>query len=164
LYLDNNELTGTIPEWTGTSMITQLQLNNNQLTGQIPASIFDLPQILVLDLSNNVLTGPPIFPNTSNTNITSIDYSGNQLTGAIPTLTYVESLSCLSLTFNNLSGVIPGLPVSLQYLLLAGNNLYGNLPSSLSNLTALVSLDVSYNSLSGQIPQSIFSGWKTLKL
>lgn len=37
--------------------LTELQLNNNQLSGVIDGNLWFLPQLRLLDLSNNRLTG-----------------------------------------------------------------------------------------------------------
>jgi hypothetical protein len=56
LFLDNNELTGTIPTTFGQLDWKRLHLDGNQLTGTIPSDI-NAPRIEEIMLHNNKLTG-----------------------------------------------------------------------------------------------------------
>ena len=63
-----------------------------------------------------------------------------------------------SLYGNNLSGEIPssiGNLTNLQYLRLVNKNLSGSIPSEIGNLTNLIELDLSENEFSGSIPSEI---------
>ena len=58
LSLDDNQLTGEIPEELGNlSNLGDLYLSTNQLTGEIPEELGDLSNLQVLRLSGNSLTG-----------------------------------------------------------------------------------------------------------
>lgn len=46
---------------------------------------------------------------------------------------------------------MPDMPDTIQFLYMAGNSLEGNIPASMENLTSLVSLDLSFNALSGEV-------------
>ena len=62
LYLDGNQLTGSIPPELGNlSNLTGLYLSNNQLSGEIPPELGNLSNLTALYLSDNQLTGriPP---------------------------------------------------------------------------------------------------------
>ena len=64
----------------------------------------------------------------------------------------------LNLTDNNLSGEIPaelGDLTSLQILFLEDNNLSGEIPAELGGLTSLLVLDLARNNLSGEIPAEL---------
>ncbi|GAA0172101.1 transmembrane signal receptor [Lithospermum erythrorhizon] len=79
LHLDNNKLTGRIPNsLTTLGKLTELNLQNNQFSGQIP--YFAKDRLIVLNVSNNKLQGPIPF------NLSSMDasfFSGNtELCGA----------------------------------------------------------------------------------
>jgi len=61
LYLDDNELTGSIPSEIGNlTNLTGFYLQDNQLTGEIPESICDLEVNWINDfsISNNQLCPP----------------------------------------------------------------------------------------------------------
>jgi hypothetical protein len=58
LQLQNNTLTGTIPDslWTNTRLL-DVRLDGNQLMGTISTSIGDMAELFDLRLSTNALTG-----------------------------------------------------------------------------------------------------------
>ncbi|KAM7262489.1 hypothetical protein ACFE04_000811 [Oxalis oulophora] len=133
LYLERNKLTGSIPETFGEFKTKDfaLTLNNNQLSGKIPVSL-------------------------GKVNFESFDFSGNTLQGDASmlirdktnTTLWLANLSRNLLKFN-LSNV--RLPKSLKHLDLNHNKITGGIPQSWTS-ASLDSLNVSYNSLRGQIP------------
>ncbi|KAL7588215.1 hypothetical protein Lser_V15G40708 [Lactuca serriola] len=110
------------------------------LIGPIPESVKRLRSLLVLDVSDNMLTGP------------------------IPT--FVGSLVKLDLSLNQLNGPIPtslGSLVSLQELLMSSNLLNGTIPVSFGQLSKLHSLDLSYNSFEGVVSEAHFANLSMLR-
>ncbi|KAJ0987695.1 hypothetical protein J5N97_006051 [Dioscorea zingiberensis] len=75
LRLDGNELTGTIPDFSGCLNLEHIHLENNQLTGAVPSSLVDAPSLKELYLQNNMLSGS-IPVGLLNKNII-FEYSGN---------------------------------------------------------------------------------------
>ena len=76
--LNNNQLTGSIPPWLGSlSKLTYLYLNKNQLTGSIPQAVIDLPNLTTLWLQNNLLTGLIPTRSASLNPITRLNFSNN---------------------------------------------------------------------------------------
>nr|POE46115.1 phytosulfokine receptor 1 [Quercus suber] len=70
----------------------------------------------------------------------------------------LDIMSGLDLSFNNLIGEIPpelGQLSSIHALNLSHNQLNGSIPKTFSNLTQLESLDLSHNNLSGEIPSAL---------
>lgn len=70
----------------------------------------------------------------------------------------LNQMSGLDLSCNNLTGEIPrslGNLSSIRALNLSHNHLTGSIPVSFSNLTKVESLDLSYNNLSGEIPSKL---------
>jgi Leucine-rich repeat (LRR) protein len=157
LYLENNNLVGSIPPELGNlSNLYWLGLNSNQLTGAIPSSLGNLTTLYWLYLDHNQLTGtiPPSLGNLVNATDFALNY--NRLTGTIPVaLGNLSGVTYLDLSFNQLSGSIPtqlgSLPIIIS-LWLNNNQLTGTIPPSLGNLTALQILNLSFNKLSGPIP------------
>ncbi len=159
---DNTNWGSTEPlsEWYGVSAntdgrVTNLALNNNALTGTIPDSLGNLTSLTSLALYSNALSGT--IPDLSNLDrLTNIDISSNQLSGTIPaSLGNLASLTSLHLNSNQLSGTIPaslGNLASLTRLRLFDNELSGQIPDSLGNLTSLTRLRMGDNQLSGSIP------------
>ncbi|KAI3694205.1 hypothetical protein L1987_77167 [Smallanthus sonchifolius] len=85
-----------------------LDLSNNLLTGPILPEFGKLIKLHVLDLNHNRLSGTIPSSLSGMRNIESLDLSYNNLTGTIPP-SWVELtfLSELSVAYNNLTGVIP---------------------------------------------------------
>ena len=161
LYLDNNNLTGPIPEWLGDlSNLQGLSLYDNQLTGPIPDALGRLSKLRDLWLENNELTGP-IPPELGDlSNLQRLYLDNNNLTGPIPdALGDLSNLRYLSLRGNNLTGPIPealGDLSNLQELWLWGNDLSGSIPEALGRLSNLQGLSLSYNwGVSGPLPEGL---------
>ncbi len=168
LDFSGNNLTGDLPTgYGGLSNLRGLELNNNQLTGTIPVSYANLSSLLELKLSQNQLTGniPPEFGNM--TQLEQLYLQGNQLTGMIPPElgTPGNVLDDLNLSNNRLTGGIPtelGNLTNLRFLSLFNNQLTGSIPSELAALTDYVTVNVSANNLSGDVP--FFNNAPTMSL
>jgi len=144
LDLYNNQITGTIPGFSGLPNLQELILDYNQLTGTIP-DFSELPSLQVLDLSGNQLTGT-ISNFSGLPNLQELYLYDNQLTGTIPDFSGLPNLQRLYLYDNQLTGTIPdfsGLP-NLEWLWLRDNQLTGSIPN-LSSLTELDYLDLRNN-------------------
>jgi Leucine rich repeat/Secretion system C-terminal sorting domain len=157
LFLDNNQLNGSIPNSLGSlSNLRELYLNDNQLSGSIPSSLGNLSYLTILYLEGNQLNDsiPSSLQNLKN--LTSLLLRDNQLSGSIPnSLGSLSNLKDLYLNNNQLSGSIPssfGDLNSLINLVLYNNQLSGSIPSSFSKLYNLTVLDLNTNNLTGPIP------------
>ncbi|XP_049390303.1 receptor-like protein EIX2 [Solanum stenotomum] len=149
--LSSNSFHGLLPLWPN---VTHLNLANNLFSGLIPINIGHvMTKLQVLDLSGNTFTG-------------SIPYS----------ITRVKQLMRLDLSDNHFSGKIPDWSVSLghsEFILepiirknsrghrsmqqletldLSSNHLSGSIPLSMTSITTLSYLNLSYNNLGGPIP------------
>ncbi|XP_061359196.1 receptor-like protein 9a [Gastrolobium bilobum] len=136
LDISNNNINGFLPKNIGTFLpeIKMLNMSKNNFEGNIPASIGKMQQISFLDLSDNSFSGElPEQLATNWTNLETLKLSNNFLQGNIP-------------RFSN-----------LYELYLNNNKLYGTLKEVLENLNSgeLALLDISNNSISGEIPASI---------
>ncbi len=160
LYLDSNQLSGSIPPELGNlSQLSWLCLGSNQLSGSIPPELGNLSQLSYLFLGNNGLSGsiPSELGNLSQ--LSELDLGSNQLSGGIPLeLGNLSQLSELYLQGNQLSGGIPselGNLSQLSYLFLGSNQLSGGIPSELGNLSQMQRLWLFDNQLSGSIPPEL---------
>ena len=96
-YRDNNNLTGTIPDFNGLPNLQVLILTNNLLTGEIP-DFSNLPNLQILNISKNQLVGK--IPNFTNLpNLQELYTGGNQLTSITDcaAVTEIPQLECESL-------------------------------------------------------------------
>ncbi|KAF3453228.1 hypothetical protein FNV43_RR03668 [Rhamnella rubrinervis] len=85
LILNNNLIDGTIPQSIAncTNMIW-ISLSSNRLSGEIPAGIGTLPKLAILQMGNNSLSGriPPELGKCQS--LIWLDLNSNDLTGSIP--------------------------------------------------------------------------------
>uniref|UniRef100_A0ACD5UHW6 Uncharacterized protein n=1 Tax=Avena sativa TaxID=4498 RepID=A0ACD5UHW6_AVESA len=125
--------------------------------------------ICTLDLSDGGLAGS--FPDDMQLghyypNLTDVRLARNNLTGALPGRLLVPSTSIrtFDVAGNNLSGDIAGVsfPETLVLLDLSGNHFSGAIAPSLSGCTGLQTLNLSYNALSGAIPELVGAGLEVL--
>ncbi|KAI7730092.1 hypothetical protein M8C21_033298 [Ambrosia artemisiifolia] len=161
LYLQNNRLSGSIPESIGNcSELVSLDLSFNSLIGNIPKSFRNLSKLQDLIIWMNLLTGeiPEELMYLSNLENLILDF--NYLTGSIPaSLSNCTNLNWISLSNNNLFGEIPaalGGLSNLAILKLGNNSFSGKIPPELGDCKSLVWLDLNTNQLSGTIPPALF--------
>jgi Leucine-rich repeat (LRR) protein len=160
LYLDDNNLIGTIPSSIGNLVkLTSIDLGFNQLSGSIPSSIGNLVNLQYLYLHFNQLIGSIPSSIGNLVNLRELWLYVNQLIGSIPSsIGNLVNLQYLELEVNKLSGSIPssiGNLVNLHDLQLNNNQLSGSIPSSIGNLVNLQYLELYANQLIGSIPSSI---------
>lgn len=153
LDLSLNAFTGPIPSSLGNlASLAYLSLSSNFLTGPIPPSLNNLHNLTYLYLDDNELTGsvPELAAMAS---LAAFDASENNLTGTLPA--FPSNLSVLALRSNQLMG---HLPLSLKNLTLLGvldlreNNLSGPIGSFLYTLPSLQALNLSYNGFTSMEP------------
>jgi hypothetical protein len=166
LHLDSNCLTGTIPSSFGRlSLLQYLQLENNSLTGAVPSSFSDLLSIIAIYLYSNFLTSTlPSFGQSYQLQLVGVYY--NHFTGTIPLLSENEQLQYLYLDYNHLSGPVFDSITNMSNLvsISISNNLFsGQLPTDYNDFSSLQDLSASSNCLSGSISLSICSLSRTLK-
>ncbi|XP_059654754.1 receptor like protein 22-like [Cornus florida] len=118
--------------------LQSLILRNNSIHGPIPKWIWDMSKetLLVMDISQNFLTfddhqPPLVLPWRK---LRSLDFSSNMLQGSLP---------------------IP--PLSILSYRVSDNKLSGSIPPFFCNLISPYAVDLSYNNLSGVIPQCLGS-------
>ncbi|XP_027930101.1 receptor-like protein 7 [Vigna unguiculata] len=185
LNLGNNQnLTGTFPDFRSSAQITTLELDSTSFYGTLPASIGNLNSLNCLSISYSNFSGsiPSSFRNL--TQLTFLDIGGNKFRGDLSsfllnvtklrtlrvgfneftteTISWICKLSGLNdlrLEFVNIGHEIPFCFTNLTQLSILSlyqNNLSGPIPSWIMNLTNLASLDLGKNNLRGEIPISLF--------
>ncbi|GAB4840327.1 Zygote arrest protein 1 [Ancistrocladus abbreviatus] len=137
LVLYGNFLSGSLPSVIGKlNYLQNLDLSQNLFNGSLPTSIVQCSRLRTLDLSQNNFSGP--LPNGFGTNLSllvKLDLSYNRFSGSIP-----SDLGNLS----NLQGTVD----------LSHNLFSGSIPASLGDLPEKVYIDLTFNNLSGPIPQN----------
>lgn len=146
-------------------LVTELKLNGNLLEGNFPTSILSLTRLKKLDISSNRLTGE--IPNLSSlSSLTYLNLSNNNFTGdvqnsysSLPNLQeiYVGNNNCSisSTDFSNFP--------NLKILDISKLNLT-EIPSSLTSLQSLSSLNVSNNSITNFSNLSSLSNLQELNI
>ncbi|XP_012833061.1 PREDICTED: probable LRR receptor-like serine/threonine-protein kinase At3g47570 [Erythranthe guttata] len=132
--------------------MTEFAIDRNQISGTIPLSIFNISSLQLLRLHHNHLYGnlPKDIGNL--TKLNELDISVNNLTGK----TCVRIISC-------------GLPreigkiYQLEVLQLYSNSFTGFIPLELFNMSNLIDVDLSENSLSGSLPTNLGHGLSVLQ-
>ncbi|CAN6549511.1 unnamed protein product [Malus baccata var. baccata] len=159
--LRNNKLYGSLPlELFQALGLQSLVLYGNSLSGSVPNVIGKLKYLQSLDLSENLFNGSLPTSIIQCKRLRTIDLSQNNFTGFLPEGfgSGFVSLEKLDLSFNKFNGSIPsdmGNLSSLQGTVDLSHNLFsGAIPASLGNLPEKVYIDLTYNNLSGPIPQT----------
>ncbi|XP_062076465.1 receptor-like protein EIX1 [Humulus lupulus] len=135
-----------------------IDLSHNYLSGNLPDCWESFPNLVVLNLGYNMLSGH-IPSSITMRNIATLQLRHNNFSGTLPSsFEDNTSLQVLDLTNNTLEGTIPpwiGEKHNLVFLSLRSNKFYGSIPLNLCHLTQIQILDLSANDLSGAIPSCI---------
>ncbi|XP_059637060.1 probable inactive receptor kinase At5g67200 [Cornus florida] len=114
LSLQNNSLTGPIPDLSDLVNLKTLFLDHNLFSGSIPPSISTLHRLRILDLSSNNLTGSIPHSLTDLDRLYILRLNLNRLNGSVPPLNQ-SSLQVFNVSVNNLTGVVPVTPTLLHF-------------------------------------------------
>ncbi|XP_037475164.1 probable LRR receptor-like serine/threonine-protein kinase At3g47570 [Triticum dicoccoides] len=166
LMMSDNHFEGDIPpSLQNASGMTYIHLGNNSLTGVIPSfsSMSNLEYVMLY--SNQLEAGDwTFFSSLANcTQLENLNVDTNNLRGALPEDSIAnlpKSLTALTLSSNNISGIIPleiGNMSNLSMLYLDRNIFMGPIPYTLGQLRNLVVLSLSQNEFTGEIPPSLGS-------
>ncbi|WCJ25318.1 Leucine-rich repeat protein kinase family protein [Euphorbia peplus] len=161
LNLSNQRLSGFLSLDLGKLVaLRHLTLNNNSFSGSLPDEIGKLKDLRILDLSINSFNGSIPSSLLQCNKLKQLVLAGNSFSSSLPEGfgTSLAMLRTLNLSKNSLTGSIPsdvGHLSRLKGVLDLSHNLFvGRIPESLGDLPETVYIDLSYNNLSGPIPQN----------
>lgn len=166
LVLSTNNLIGELPDSLSQAQAMQMLLaENNQISGTWRLSAGDLPGIIMIQLSDNQLTGFDLDPDAA-PQLFELRLSGNQIEGNLPPgLQGRPMLETIDLSHNQLSGDLPNWlgDLNLEELNLADNQFTGEIgpaldamkdelePGNPNATNRGVLLDLRANQFSGEI-------------
>ncbi|CAD6247061.1 unnamed protein product [Miscanthus lutarioriparius] len=163
-----NNFFGRLPEWIGELTNLQfLRLSHNTFSGNIPAEITNLGYLQYLDLSSNNLSGVIPWHLSS---LTAMTLKGSRLLSGTTMGPFPDGDPQFSGEGMFITGqfgeIIPIIMKgqllrygrTLAYFInidLSGNSLTGEIPLDITSLDALINLNLSSNRLTGKIPNKI---------
>ncbi|GKV37082.1 hypothetical protein SLEP1_g45150 [Rubroshorea leprosula] len=157
ISLVGNRLTGLIPKEMGNiSTLQYFTVEFNQLSGPLPPELGDLTHIENLHLTSNNFTGelPTTFARL--TSLQDFRIGDNQFTGRIPSfIQNWTNLTKLVIQASGLMGPIPNISALARLDDLRISDLNGTdqaFPTLIG--TAMTTLDLSFNKLTGSIPNA----------
>eukprot|EP00250_Pteridium_aquilinum_P003575 c13879_g1_i1 orf=186-3179(-) len=167
LDVSHNSISGSLPEFPPN--LVDLRLQNNEFSGMISPSIDRCVLLQYIDLSYNFLSSE--LPSTMQRlgSLSFLSMSHNVLYGNIPLwISDLVALKVLNLSYNALYGQVPAYIGSLKALEsvdFSHNKLSGSVPSSFSSCVKLKSMDLSSNKLMSSIPDKLLvAGMVSLKI
>ncbi|XP_028785400.1 probable leucine-rich repeat receptor-like protein kinase At5g49770, partial [Neltuma alba] len=164
LSLVGCDFSGPIPESLGDlKRLTFLALNLNRLSGNIPRTLGNLSNVNWLDIADNQIEGPIPISDEEGPGLDMLlkaehfHFGNNRLSGEVQAklLSSKMILKHLLLDNNHLVGSIPdttGLIKTLTVVRYDHNQMTGEVPSSIKNLTKLTDLNLGNNKLNGSMP------------
>lgn len=150
LDLGDNMLSGEIPKWIGENLLSmsELRMRGNMFTGNIPQQLCHLSNLHVRDFAQNNLSGsiPPCLGNLSALRVLRLYKASPSIRMYSPKLDLVTKGRQYQFTFTlDIVNVID----------LSSNNLWGEIPTEITNFSTLGTLNLSRNQLTGPIPEKI---------
>ncbi|KAF3451125.1 hypothetical protein FNV43_RR07215 [Rhamnella rubrinervis] len=162
LALGSNNFSGSLPPELGNLInLEEIYMDSSGVGGEIPSTFANLRNMRIMWASDNRFSGkiPDFIGNW--TKLTVLRFQGNSFEGPIPS-SFSQLISLNSLRIGDIYNGSSSLNFTknlknLTDLDLSFNNLLGQLPSALFNMSSLARFDLSYNYLSGSFPSWVTS-------
>lgn len=114
LSLQNNSLTGPIPDLSGLINLKVLFLSSNYFSGSVPPSISTLHRLKTIDLSYNMLAGSIPLSLNGLDRLYYLRLDFNRFNGSVPPFNQ-SSLQIFNVSHNDLTGAIPVTPTLSRF-------------------------------------------------
>ncbi|KAL7143350.1 hypothetical protein ABFS83_08G185800 [Erythranthe nasuta] len=162
LRLSEKGLKGKVSKsLTKLDRLKSLDLSHNSLEGELPFELSNLKMLEILDFSHNTLVGPALVSIAGLKSIRSLNLSCNSFNGNLSGFGEFPNLVAFNISDNSFGGQISfefcSFSKNIQVLDLSSNQLTGQLQSLENCSTNLRQLHLDYNSLSGDLPESLYS-------
>ncbi|WCJ28452.1 Leucine-rich repeat transmembrane protein kinase [Euphorbia peplus] len=162
LSLGVNNFSGTLPPEIGNLVkLEQLYINSCGLEGEIPSTFATLRNMRILWAFDNPFTGkiPDFIGNW--TGLDTLRLQGNSFEGPIPS-TFSNLVSMINLRIGDLHNASSSLEFikdmkNLTDLTVRNALISDVIPSNIGEYLSLKTLDLSFNNLTGEIPNALFS-------
>ncbi|KAJ0081258.1 hypothetical protein Patl1_11744 [Pistacia atlantica] len=162
LAIGSNNFNGTLPPELGNLVkLEQIYMDSSGVGGEIPSSFASLQNVHTMWASDNPFTGtiPDFIGNW--TKLTSLRFQGNSFEGPIPS-SFANLALLTSLRISDIYNVSSSLDFirsmkKLTDLSLRNALINGLIPSDVGEYQSLQTLDLSFNNLSGEIPSALFN-------
>nr|GMD70233.1 receptor-like kinase TMK4 [Ipomoea batatas] len=157
-YVQKNSLSGTLPSFANMSSLQELYLDSNMFSSIPQDFLLGLPNLRTFSISDNGNLSPWQIPSylAENTNLEFFNASNAGITGVIPNFfDSFPNLQNLRLSYNNLTGSLPGSFGSSKIQSLWLNSQQQGLSGTidvLSSMTQLSQVWLHENAFTGPIP------------
>ncbi|KAL8157650.1 receptor protein kinase TMK1-like [Apium graveolens] len=173
VWLHSNSFSGPIPDLSGLGHLQNLSLRDNSLTGIVPVSVVELPSLVMVNLTNNMLQGPtPKFKDSVEVDMVKqrnsfcLDDPGVSCDSRVNVLLAVaESVGYPSYFAENWKGNDPCTPWlgltcdggNITVINFQKMGLAGTISPNFSSIPSLQRLILANNNLTGVIPDELTS-------
>ncbi|CAH9111323.1 unnamed protein product [Cuscuta epithymum] len=158
LVLEDNEIGGSLDKKLGNlGSLKRPLLSANNISGSIPESFGNFKNLIDFRIDGNPISGNFPYFIGNWTNLTTLYMQGTLLGGAIPqNISLLKNLQILQIyglrgqsrKFPNLQGI-----ANIKTLVLRNCSIVGRIPEYIGDMVQLKTLDLSYNMLTGTIPE-----------
>ncbi|KAD6454705.1 hypothetical protein E3N88_09411 [Mikania micrantha] len=161
IEVETEEPIGWIPMFQLKFLVLSNCIKKRPKGSVVPSFLLHQHKLRVLDLSCNSLKGQ--FLNwllKNNKNLEILKLKDNIFRGVIH-MRYKSIMKYLDMSGNHITGAIPenlqSFIPDIRHLNFSSNELNGVIPTSMLDLTELLTLDLSNNKLSGEVPKGLFT-------